>query len=130
MTRGKNAALQDLAIGARLRAYRQQRKLTQTQVGEALGVTFQQIQKYENGKNRIAGSTIIRLCQFLDVKPEQLLGNGTGVFHSEPDVFELVLSDKAMVRMLVEIGRLPAAKRKPVVSAMVLMVRGFLSKLK
>lgn len=118
----------DKAIGARMRAVRLQRKLTQTQLGESLGVTFQQIQKYENGKNRVSGSAMVKVCEALNVKPEQLLGNGNGVFHSEPDVFDLVMTDKAMVRMVVEIARLPATQRKPVVSALVLMVRAFLQR--
>lgn len=130
MTRAPSASQIDRAIGARVRAFRLQRKLTQTEVGAALKVTFQQIQKYENGKNRIAGSRLVTLCNLLDVKPEQLLGNGHGVFHDEPDVFEVVMADKAMVRMLIELGRLPPSQRKPVVTAMVQMVRAFLAKIK
>lgn len=130
MTRGPTAAQIDKAIGARVRAFRLQRKLTQTEVGKALDVTFQQIQKYENGKNRVSGSTLVKLCSLLNVKPEQLLGNGHGVFFEEPDVFELVMTDRAMVRMLVEIARLSASQRKSVVAAMVQMTRAFLSKLK
>lgn len=66
----------DVAIGQRLRSYRKARKLTQTDLGAGLGVTFQQIQKYENGRNRISGSRLIEVCKLLDVSPGQLLGTG------------------------------------------------------
>jgi transcriptional regulator with XRE-family HTH domain len=119
----------DRAIGARLRAFRLQRRMSQTDIAKPLGVTFQQIQKYENGKNRISGSALVKVCELLDVKPEQILGNGSGVFHSEPDVLHL-FNDKDMVRMLLEIGRLPATQRKTVTMAMVALVRAFQTRLK
>ena len=119
----------DKAIGARLRAFRLQRKLSQSHVAEALGVTFQQVQKYEKGVNRVAGSTMVKVCQVLDVKPEQLLGNGDGVFHSEPDVLQL-FQDKDMVKMILEIGRLPAMQRRAVALSMVAMARAFQTRIK
>ncbi|HEY2245680.1 MAG TPA: helix-turn-helix domain-containing protein [Xanthobacteraceae bacterium] len=119
----------DKAIGARLRAFRLQRQLTQTALATPLGVTFQQIQKYENGVNRISSSTLVKLCELLNVKPEQILGNGHGVFHSEPDVLAL-FHDRDMVRMLLEIGKLPAVQRRAVTLTMVAMVRAFQPRLK
>ena len=50
----------DVAIGSRVRARRRMLGLSQTALGEELGVTFQQVQKYERGINRISGSTLIR----------------------------------------------------------------------
>jgi transcriptional regulator with XRE-family HTH domain len=120
----------DRAIGARLRAFRLQRNMSQTDLGKPLGITFQQVQKYENGKNRISGSALVKVCELLDVKPEQILGNGHGVFHSEPGVLERLFADKDMVRMLLEISKLPAMQRKTVTKALVLMVRAFQTRLK
>jgi transcriptional regulator with XRE-family HTH domain len=120
----------DRAIGARLRAFRVQRRLSQTAVGNALGVTFQQIQKYEKGVNRLSSSATVRLCELLDIKPEQLLGNGSGVFHSEPGVLERLFADKDMVRMLLVIAGLPPMQRKTVTKAMLLMVQAFQTRLK
>jgi transcriptional regulator with XRE-family HTH domain len=119
----------DKAIGARLRAFRLQRKLSQTALATPLGITFQQIQKYEKGRNRISGSALVKLCELLNVKPEQLLGNGHGVFHSEPDILHL-FGEKDMVRMLLEIGRLPATQRRAVTLTMIAMVRAFQPRLK
>jgi transcriptional regulator with XRE-family HTH domain len=119
----------DKAIGVRLRAFRLQRKLSQTDLAAPLGVTFQQIQKYEKGTNRISGSALVKLCELLDVKPEQILGNGDGVFHNEPDVLAL-FHDRDMLRMLLEIGKLPAVQRRAVTLSMVAMVRAFQTRLK
>jgi transcriptional regulator with XRE-family HTH domain len=59
----------DLHVGARLRLRRKQLKLSQAALGNAIGVTFQQSQKYENGKNRISASTLYRCAEILDVQP-------------------------------------------------------------
>lgn len=66
----------DVAIGARIRARRKQLGLSQEHLGEVLGVTFQQIQKYERGANRLAASSLIRIAEILDVPPSSLLGEG------------------------------------------------------
>ena len=48
--------------------------LRQTDLGNALGVTFQQIQKYENGTNAIASTRISDLCAALEMTPNDLFG--------------------------------------------------------
>jgi transcriptional regulator with XRE-family HTH domain len=57
----------DVAVGARLKQRRLTRKVTQEQLGAALGVTFQQVQKYEKGANRLAASTLVRAARVLSV---------------------------------------------------------------
>ncbi len=57
----------DVHVGARLRARRTLVGLSQTVVGDAIGITFQQLQKYESGSNRIRASRLYDLSQFLDV---------------------------------------------------------------
>jgi transcriptional regulator with XRE-family HTH domain len=52
----KNTNPIDLHVGARVRMQRMIRGLSQTERGEAAGVTFQQVQKYENGINRVSAS--------------------------------------------------------------------------
>jgi transcriptional regulator with XRE-family HTH domain len=69
----------DRAIGQRLRAYRLAAGMSQAAVGDHLGVTFQQIQKYEKGVNRLSGARLVAVTKLLRVKPDQLLGtNGAG----------------------------------------------------
>ena len=57
----------DTHVGARIRLRRQVLKMSQERLGEQLGVTFQQVQKYERGANRVGASRLWRLSQVLDV---------------------------------------------------------------
>jgi len=62
----------DKKFGTAIRLARKKHKLTQTQLGEALGVTFQQIQKYETGVNAVASTRIPELCRVLKTSPDDL----------------------------------------------------------
>jgi transcriptional regulator with XRE-family HTH domain len=57
----------DAHVGARIRLRRTLLGMTQEKLGEALGLTFQQVQKYERGLNRIGSGRLYRLSQILDV---------------------------------------------------------------
>ena len=57
----------DVHVGGRVRLRRTLLGMNQTDLGKALGVTFQQIQKNERGVNRIGASRLYHLCHILDV---------------------------------------------------------------
>jgi transcriptional regulator with XRE-family HTH domain len=57
----------DIHVGARMRARRQQLEMSQEKLGDLLGLTFQQIQKYERGKNRVGASRLFDMTAALDV---------------------------------------------------------------
>ena len=57
----------DVHVGQRLRMRRTLLGMSQEAVAEALGLTFQQLQKYEKGSNRISASRLYELSQILDV---------------------------------------------------------------
>jgi transcriptional regulator with XRE-family HTH domain len=57
----------DRHVGARLRSRRTSLGLTQTALAHAVGLTFQQIQKYERGSNRVSASALFRLSRALNV---------------------------------------------------------------
>ena len=59
----------DALVGARVRALRERRKMSQTALGEAIGVSFQQVQKYERGANRISASALFHIARTLGVSP-------------------------------------------------------------
>lgn len=50
---------EDIIIGSNIKKLRRLKGMTQTQLADALGLTFQQVQKYEKGTNRVAGSRMI-----------------------------------------------------------------------
>lgn len=64
----------DLKIGQAIRAVRTARGMSQTALGEVLGVTFQQLQKQESGKNRLSVSALVLICQKLGVSPMDIIG--------------------------------------------------------
>jgi transcriptional regulator with XRE-family HTH domain len=57
----------DVHVGSRVRLRRNMLSLSQERLGEAIGLTFQQVQKYERGANRIGASRLFELSQVLDV---------------------------------------------------------------
>ena len=60
----------DQHVGARIRMQRMVHGFSQTELGEAVGVTFQQIQKYEKGTNRVSSSRLQRIANVLKVAPD------------------------------------------------------------
>jgi len=69
----------DTIIGRNLRAFRLQRGMSQEQIAEAVKLTFQQIQKYEKGSNRISGSRMAQFCQVLRVTPNDFFKGVPGI---------------------------------------------------
>ena len=63
----RSAAPIDKYFGDRLRARRIMMKMSQDDLGKSLGVTFQQIQKYEKGTNRMSAALMVRVAEILDV---------------------------------------------------------------
>lgn len=59
----------DAHVGARVRIRRLEQKLSQETLGKELGLTFQQVQKYEKGTNRVSASVMWDLCRILAVQP-------------------------------------------------------------
>jgi DNA-binding XRE family transcriptional regulator len=66
-TKAKNEL--DQRVGERLRSRRLKMGLSQTELGVAAGVTFQQVQKYERGANRISAGRMIQFAERLGVTP-------------------------------------------------------------
>ena len=60
----------DVHVGARTRVRRTLLGMTQTDLGDALGLTFQQVQKYERGTNRVGAGRLYDLARVLDVSVE------------------------------------------------------------
>jgi transcriptional regulator with XRE-family HTH domain len=59
----------DRHVGSRVRMQRVLMKMSQEKLGEALGLTFQQVQKYEKGTNRIGASRLQQISKTLNVPP-------------------------------------------------------------
>ena len=86
----------DVHVGSRVRMRRTLLGKSQTNIGETLGLTFQQIQKYERGANRISSSKLYKLSNLLDVPvayffddmPDQLERDATSFKGEKPESFD------------------------------------------
>jgi transcriptional regulator with XRE-family HTH domain len=118
----KSASPVDRHVGTRVRLRRTLVGMSQEKLGEQLGITFQQIQKYEKGTNRVSASRLQEIARILDVPVTFFFdgqegaggaqpGTGLGMveqFLSERDSIDLVrafntLEDRAVRRALVDL---------------------------
>lgn len=67
----------DILVGLAVRRARKGRRMSQDTLGKGIGLTFQQVQKYERGTNRISCSMLFRIAKVLDVAPASLLPDQT-----------------------------------------------------
>lgn len=61
----------DVFVGGRLREIRVAKGISQEKLGDAVDITFQQIQKYENGKNRISAGRLYQFATLFDVSTNE-----------------------------------------------------------
>jgi len=57
----------DVQVGKNIRRRREELKLSQQRLADALGVSFQQVQKYENAQNRVSASRLYAVSKILDI---------------------------------------------------------------
>ena len=87
----------DVEVGVRVRALRKAREISQSDLAAAAGITFQQVQKYERGTNRISASKLQQIARRLGVPISELLGEADSqsaatvnwTLMTEPDVMEI-----------------------------------------
>ena len=65
----------DVAIGASIRLRRKQAGISQDMLAEKCGVSFQQVQKYENGANRVSFSRLVQIAHALGLRVSELVGD-------------------------------------------------------
>jgi transcriptional regulator with XRE-family HTH domain len=99
----------DVLVGQRVRAYRLARRMSQSALAEEVGVTFQQIQKYEKGTNRIGSGRLQNVAA--------VLGVGIGAFFAEGksdqsghDPLTEILSQPYAARLLTAFGAIDEVK--------------------
>ena len=112
----------DLEIGQRVRRRRKQLGLSQAKLAASLGISFQQIQKYENGQNQLSASRLVFVAKALDVPPSYFFegleqvddgerdkadGRKKGLYLTDPELVELC---KAILSLRGERSRRRAMK--------------------
>ena len=92
----------DRHVGSRVRMRRMLIGMSQEKLGEALGLTFQQVQKYEKGTNRISASRLQAISDVFRVPPsfffqdDDNAASATGVAHETGDVSTFVSSKEGL----------------------------------
>ena len=71
----------DVAVGGRIKAIRETLRVSQTELATPIGVTFQQVQKYEKGTNRVSASMLARIAAKLGTTVGDLLGEEKAETH-------------------------------------------------
>jgi transcriptional regulator with XRE-family HTH domain len=123
----KSASAIDKHVGTRVRMRRMLIGMSQEKLGEALGITFQQIQKYEKGSNRIGASRLHHIASVLGVDVEFFFqgvpttpGSESSTRISLADFLALPESD----RLVQTFSRLPEDARRKVLDLVELLASG------
>lgn len=64
----------DAEIGRKMRQRRRQLKMSQKALGKKIGVSYQQVQKYEIGRSRISVGLLMRLAEYMEISPSYFFG--------------------------------------------------------
>jgi transcriptional regulator with XRE-family HTH domain len=118
----------DKLIGQRVRAYRTSSGLSQAQLASGIGVTFQQLQKYEKGINRVSASRLLRIAQVLD-RPITLFYDGLQA-QSRLDVRDVGKQPSCATDQAFELARVfstiraPSVRRKAVALVQAIVDQG------
>jgi transcriptional regulator with XRE-family HTH domain len=115
--------LVDIHVGARVRMRRKAMGLSQTQLAESVGITFQQLQKYERGANRVSASKLYGMAVtlqtsvswFFDGMPT-LDPTGDAVADQHARSVQRFMSSEEGVELATLIPRLPAHQRRQVLA--------------
>ena len=89
----------DALVGARIRVFRIHRKISQTDLADQIGVTFQQVQKYEKGTNRIGASRLSRIATVLGVSVGELF-ESPGEKSGDSSLLFRLLAEPGALRVL------------------------------
>lgn len=102
----------DTAIGEKIRYWRTLRGVRQADLALKIGVTFQQLQKYEKGTNRVSIGRFLDICAALNMPPEEMIG-GESVAFNRPRMARAMLAafgtltgeqQDLMVKVMKELG--------------------------
>jgi transcriptional regulator with XRE-family HTH domain len=108
---GRGLGHVDMEVGANLRQHRIRAGLSQEALGAKVGVTFQQVQKYEKGANAIATARLPAICQALNISPNDLYGS---LFKSGKAREPAPQLSSFAVKLALIVDRLSGAKRRAI----------------
>ena len=113
----------DLEVGRRVRTFRLQKGFSQEKLGGQLGLTFQQVQKYEKGTNRIGAGRLQRIADILDMPVTSFFASEKPGKDSPNDLFDL-LDSASSLRLLRAYSRIRDPKVQQAVAHLVEKIAG------
>lgn len=105
----------DVSVGARIRLARKTLGLSQQALAESVGITFQQIQKYERGANRVSASMLAKIARTLGTPVAELFGVNDTARGLTDEAAEL-LGEPGALELLRAYAQLPRASRPSLVT--------------
>ncbi len=113
----------DIHVGARVKLRRTLVGLSQIELGGAIGLTFQQVQKYERGTNRISASMLHRIAEALDVPVSFFFDDMAEGVKLSPSTAGDLLTQPDSAELLRHFHRIPKFLRKQVLDLVKAMGR-------
>lgn len=115
----------DEHVGLKLKIKRSALGITQHELGDMVGVTFQQIQKYERGANRIGAGRLYEFAKILNV-PINYFYDGFNeknsknyVYNNEPECDKLIISDREIITLVKYFSRIKNKKIRNSITNMI-----------
>jgi transcriptional regulator with XRE-family HTH domain len=110
----------DIAAGARMRELRQERRLTQGTLGKALGVSYQRVQKYESGRNRLSVSMLVQVAAALGTTAGALIGEDGAAAADRviPGEIAMLLASEGAPELLAGFARIRDGEKRRTLIAM------------
>jgi transcriptional regulator with XRE-family HTH domain len=113
----------DKHVGSRVRMRRIMLGMSQEKLGEALGLTFQQVQKYEKGTNRISAGRLQRIAAILEVPVSVFFADTKPSAGDAESLFDLVDTGSAL-RLLRAYARIPSPALKRALTSLAEEIAG------
>jgi transcriptional regulator with XRE-family HTH domain len=115
----------DALVGQNIRILRLQRGLSQTALGERMGVTFQQVQKYERGANRVGAGRLSQIAEALDVPLNNLFDGRPAADRSDTHLTAgALLADPHSLRLVQAFDQIASQKRRLAILRLIESVGG------
>ena len=109
----------DARIGQRIRALRVAREMTQGDLAARIGVTYQQVQKYESGSSRVMSARLLRIAMALNVPVDHFFRDSIarrGPVATGPAEVPIDFTCELITRLIVRYDALPAGQKRAVLA--------------
>jgi transcriptional regulator with XRE-family HTH domain len=105
----------DLVVGNNIRVQRLAKKMSQEKLAASLGLSFQQVQKYEKGANRVGGSRMVQIAEILKVPITALFAGTNTAKLGAGNAVQLLVAKPGALRLLNAYSKISKASTRQLV---------------